>query len=409
MEYIQQMFAQRIGGEAFGKSLEVFKFEKIKRARRQMEMQYPDIPIIDLGVGEPDAMADMEVIRVLYEQAKQWKNRGYADNGILTFQKAAAEYMEKVYQVKNLNPDTEILHSIGSKAALAMIPQAFINTGDITLMTVPGYPIIGRKTTWLGGQVYPLLLLKENNFLPNLEHIPEDILKKAKLLYINYPNNPTGAVATIEFYKKVIEFANKNHIIIIQDAAYGALTFDQKPLSFLSVPGAKEVGIEVHSLSKAFNMTGWRLGFIAGNSEIVKAIATVKDNNDSGQFIAIQHAGAYALRHTEITEAVCEKYKRRQTELSNVLQKVGFKISAPKASFYEYVEIPKATENGVLFNNAEQFCDYLLRSAYISTVPWDEAGHYIRVSVTFAANGIEEEKKIISEIEKRLKDCKFVF
>jgi LL-diaminopimelate aminotransferase len=409
MEYIQKMFAERIGGSSFGKSEELFKFEKIKRARRQMEKEYPHIPIIDLGVGEPDAMADKGVIGVLYEQAQEWKNRGYADNGILMFQMAAARYLDHVYGVKNLNPETEILHSMGSKAALAMIPQAFINPGDITLMTVPGYPIIGTKTKWLGGEVYPLYLNHKNNYLPDLEEIPDEVLKKTKLLYINYPNNPTGAVATIEFYHKVIEFAKKNHIIVIQDAAYGALTFEGKPLSFLAVPGAKEVGIEVHSLSKAFNMTGWRLGFIAGNERLVKAIATVKDNNDSGQFIAIQHAGAYALEHTEITAAVCEKYKRRHKELSKVLQRVGFKTFVPKATFYEYIEIPKGTEDGHIFQSAEEFSDYLIRNAFISTVPWDDVGHYIRLSVTYVADGIEEEKKIMEEIEKRLMECRLIF
>ncbi|MDU6307931.1 MAG: LL-diaminopimelate aminotransferase [Clostridium sp.] len=409
MEYLQELFADRIGGSSFGKQAELYKFEKIKKTRRQMEREHPEIPMIDLGVGEPDAMADAGVIDVLYEQAKEWKNRGYADNGILLFQQAAAAYMENVFGVGGLCPETQILHSMGSKSALAMIPQAFINPGDITLMTVPGYPILGTKTKWLGGGVYPLPLLQENHFLPDLNSIPQAVLQKAKLLYLNYPNNPTGAAATKEFYKTVIEFAKKNEIIVIQDAAYGALTFGERPLSFLSVEGAMEVGIEVHSLSKSYNMTGWRLGFIAGNEKIVKAVAAVKDNNDSGQFIAIQHAGAYALGHPEITKATCEKYRRRHELLSAALRRIGFLATPPKASFYEYMAIPKGTRDGQVFHTADEFSDYLLRNALISTVPWDDVGHYIRVSVTFVADGEQEETQIVEEIERRLARCELVF
>lgn len=409
MGYLQELFADRIGGSSFGKQAELYKFEKIKKTRRQMEREHPEIPMIDLGVGEPDAMADAGVIDVLYEQAKEWKNRGYADNGIRLFQQAAAAYMENVFGVGGLCPETQILHSMGSKSALAMIPQAFINPGDITLMTVPGYPILGTKTKWLGGKVYPLPLLQENHFLPDLNAIPQAVLQKAKLLYLNYPNNPTGAAATKEFYKTVIEFAKKNEIIVIQDAAYGALTFGERPLSFLSVEGAMEVGIEVHSLSKSYNMTGWRLGFIAGNEKIVKAVAAVKDNNDSGQFIAIQHAGAYALGHPEITKATCEKYRRRHELLSAALRRIGFLATPPKASFYEYIAIPKGTRDGRVFHTADEFSDYLLRNALISTVPWDDVGHYIRVSVTFVADGEQEETRIVEEIERRLARCELVF
>lgn len=409
MEYLQEMFADRIGGASFGKQAELYKFDKIKKTRRQMEREHPEIPMIDLGVGEPDAMADAGVIDVLYEQAREWKNRGYADNGILLFQQAAAAYLEQVFGVSGLCPETQILHSMGSKSALAMIPQAFIDPGDITLMTVPGYPILGTKAKWLGGKVYSLPLLRENHFLPDLKSVPQAVLQKTKLLYLNYPNNPTGAAATKEFYQEVIAFAKKNHIIVIQDAAYGALTFGEPPLSFLSVEGAMEVGIEVHSLSKSYNMTGWRLGFIAGNEKIVKAVAAVKDNNDSGQFIAIQHAGAYALAHPEITQAVCEKYRRRHELLSAALRRIGFLATTPKASFYEYMEIPKGTRDGRVFHTADEFSDYLLRNAFISTVPWDDVGHYIRVSVTFVADGPQEEARMVEEIERRMARCEFVF
>ncbi len=291
-----------------------------------------------------------------------------------------------------------------------MIPQAFINPGDVALVTVPGYGVLGTMTRWLGGETYNLPLLESNNFLPDLDNIPEEILQRAKILYINYPNNPTGAFATEAFFKKVIRFAKKHKIIVIQDAAYAALTFDgTKPLSFLSIPGAKEVGIEIHSLSKAFNMTGWRMAFMVGNPLVVKAIAAVKDNNDSGQFHAIQLAGKYALEHPEITLATAEKYSRRHTMLAETLKKLGFSAKKPKASFYMYVKAPKGIKGGEKFKTAEDFSQWLLREKLISTVPWDEVEPYVRLSVTFLALGEAEEKNVMQEIYDRLSDVEFEF
>ncbi|HEX3077143.1 MAG TPA: aminotransferase class I/II-fold pyridoxal phosphate-dependent enzyme [Lachnospiraceae bacterium] len=279
--YIQHAFSDRIGGDQFGKETVIYKFEKIKRAKREAMRTYPNRRIIDLGVGEPDEMADCSIVETLAREAGRWENRTYADNGISLFQEAAVEYMDRVYAVKGLNPGTEVMHAIGSKSALALLPMAFINPGDIILSTVPGYPICGTMTQWLDGDVYPLPLTMENGFLPDLDSIPESILQRAKLLYTNYPNNPTGACATLQFYRKVVDFAKRNGIIVVQDAAYAALTFDgEKPLSFLSVEGAKEVGVEVHSLSKAFNMTGWRMAFLVGNELVIKAYGCVKENSD---------------------------------------------------------------------------------------------------------------------------------
>ena len=410
MENFQVLFAERIGGESFGTTTELFKFEKIKRAKRAAIKEHPELALIDLGVGEPDETADMGIIDKLSEQARLWINRGYADNGIIEFQKAAALYMDKVYSVQGLLPDTEILPVMGSKSALSLLPQAFINPGDITLMTVPGYPVMGTITEWLGGIVYKLPLRKDNRYLPDLKHIPADVCKKAKLLYLNYPNNPTGSQATKEFFSEVIDFAQENNIIVIQDAAYAALTYgDSKPLSFLSVSGAKEVGVEIHSLSKAFNMTGWRIGFACGNEILIKALAAVKDNYDSGQFRAIQHAGVYALEHPEITEKACKKYERRHQKLAYALQEVGFEVEVPEASFYQYIKIPKGTEDGIVFDNAEQFAQYLIQKVLISAVPWDDEGHYLRLSVTFVADSLMEEDKVLAKIRERMLSCKFVF
>lgn len=408
--YIQELIAERIGGNKFGKDTVLYKFEKIKRARRAAMAAHPGVEIIDMGVGEPDAMADAGVIAELAKEAAVWDNRGYTDNGREPFQQAAAKYMDEVYGVKGIDPETEVIHSIGSKPALAMMAQAFINPGDVTLMTVPGYPIIGTMTSWLGGEVYKLPLLESNDFLPDLKAIPEDIAKRAKLLYINYPNNPTGAFATIEFFKEAIAFAKKYDIVVVQDAAYAALTFDgTKPLSFLSVEGAKEVGIEIHSLSKAFNMTGWRMAFVTGNPLVVKAFAAVKDNNDSGQFNAIQMAGKYALEHVEITDVTAEKYSRRHSMLVETLNKLGFSAKKPKASFYLYVKIPKGTKSGEVFTTAEDFSQFLIREKLISTVPWDDVEPYVRMSVTFIAETKEEEKRVMNEIYTRLSNIEFIF
>ena len=235
-------------------------------------------------------------------------------------------------------------------------------------------------------------------------------LKRAKLLYINYPNNPTGAVADSKFFEKVVKFAKNNNIVVINDAAYGALTYDgYKPLSFLSVDGAMDVGIEVHSLSKAFNMTGWRIGFICGNSKAVSAYATVKDNTDSGQFRAIQKAGIKALNNIEITRRTVDKYSRRFDLLVNALNETGFDAKKPKGSFYCYVKAPSGTEDGKVFKTASEFSEYLIREAQISTVPWDDAGHYLRFSVTFEADTEQEEKEVIDEMKRRIKKLKLKF
>jgi LL-diaminopimelate aminotransferase len=410
MDYIQHLFAERIGGSQFGIKDEIYKFEKIKRAKREAMQRNPGKTLIDLGVGEPDAMADERVISKLAEEAKKPENRYYADNGILEFKQAATAYMKDVFGVDGLDPETEINHVIGSKSALAILPTAFINPGDVTIMPSPNYPVLGTHTKYLGGEVVHVPLLEENAFLPKLDLLSEAVLKKTKLLYLNYPNNPTGATATREFFAEVVQFAKKHELIVVHDAAYAALVFDgEKPLSFLSVPGAKEIGVELHTLSKSFNMTGWRIGFIAGNAKLVSAFATVKDHYDSGQFIPIQKAASFALSHPEITIETAGKYSRRHEHLSAILQECGFAVNKPKGSFFLYTKIPRAVENGLEFHSAEDFSHYLIHEHFISTVPWDDAGPYVRFSVTFQADGLEEEQRIFDEIRARFRTSKFIF
>lgn len=409
-DFFDDKISDRLGGKAFGKSTVIYKFELIKRAKAAAKLAHPDIKLIDMGVGEPDWPADPVVVRSLAEEAGKPENRWYADNGIPEFQQAAAGYLEKVYGLKNLVPSDNIVHGIGSKPILAMLPICFINPGDILLTTVPGYPVTATYTKYLGGEVYNLPLTESNSFLPDLDSIPEAVLKRARLLYINYPNNPTGAVADMKFFEKVVRFAKDNNVVVINDAAYGALTYDgYRPLSFLSAEGAIDVGIEVHSLSKAFNMTGWRIGFVCGNRKAVSAYATVKDNSDSGQFRAIQKAGIQALNNVEITRRTVAKYSRRFNLLVNALNETGFDAKKPKGSFYCYVKAPSGTTDGKVFNSAQEVSEFLIREAQISTVPWDDAGHYLRFSVTFEAGSEQEEEEVIEEMKRRIQKLKLVF
>ncbi|MBU5442338.1 LL-diaminopimelate aminotransferase [Paenibacillus sp. MSJ-34] len=408
--YIQRKFAERIGGEQFGKDTEIYKFEKIKRAKAEAKRKFPDMELLDLGVGEPDEMADEGVVRALAEEAAKQENRFYSDNGIEAFNRAASRYMERVFGVEGLDPATDINHMIGSKSALAMLPSAFIDKGDITLMPSPCYPVLGTHTAYLGGEVFSMPISRDNGFLPDLDAIPQQVLDRAKLLYLNYPNNPTGASATRPFFEQVVAFARRHQLIVVHDAAYAALVFDgAQPLSFLSVPGAKEVGVELHSLSKSFNMTGWRIGFIAGNPLIIKAFATIKDNCDSGQFMAIQKAAIYALEHPDITEGICRKYSRRHRMLADALTELGFRAEKPQGSFFLYTEAPIGIEGGPKFATAEEFSQYLIKEKMISTVPWDDTGRYIRFSVTFGAQGEAEELRVINEMKNRLSGTKLIF
>ena len=410
MNFLDKLVADRLGGSSFFKSNDKpYKFEKIKRQTEETKLKNPNLSLINMGVGEPDKMAHKSIIDILNLEARKSENRFYADNGILEFQEAALRYIKNVYGIDNLSTEN-IMHGIGSKPILAMIPICFINPGDICLMPSPSYPTLGTYTQLLGGEVYNLPLQKENSFYPNLNNIPEDILKRTKMIYINYPNNPTGQVATYDFYKEVVEFAKKNNILVVCDAAYGHLTYDGcKPLSIFSVEGSMDVCVEIHSLSKSFNMTGWRLAFVVGSEKFIKLYGNVKSNTDSGQFRAIQKAGVYALDNYNLVNENIERYSRRLNLLVETLNEIGFKATKPKGGFYAYVEIPKGTKDGVIFNNAEEVCLYILSKTLISTVPWDDCGSFLRFSVTYEAQSIEEELSIMKELKERLNSLNLVF
>ncbi len=398
--WFQTQFAERIGGVNYGKGTEIYKFEKIKRAKRAVLAAHPERAILDFSIGENDEMADPLVRNVLKAEVDKLENRGYADNGIASFKEAAAGFMKKVFGV-TLDPVTEVNHAIGSKPALAMLPACFINPGDVTLMTVPGYPVAGTHTKYYGGDVHNLPLLEEHNFYPDLDTIPDNILQRAKLLVINYPNSPTGQIATVDFYKKVIAFAHKHKIIVVQDAAHILLSFNGPALSFLQVDGAKDVGVEIHSMSKGFNMIGWRMAFVAGHAKIVQAFSDVKDNSDSGQFMAVQQAAAAALNHPELGDQTREKYRRRAKKLVDALNQIGFKAKMPGGTYFLYVKAPKGCGERN-FANGEEASQFLIHEQSVICVPWDNAGAYLRFSVTYLAKDEAEEDALMRETVQRL-------
>jgi LL-diaminopimelate aminotransferase len=455
--YFQSLFAERIGGANYGKGTAIYKFEKIKRAKREALADHPERKLLDFGIGENDAMASEPVRRRLAEEINKPENRGYADNGPPAFKEAAARFMQREFGV-TLDPASELNHCIGSKTALAMLPACFINPGDVTLMTVPGYPVAGTHTAYYGGVVYKLPLTAENNFLPDLDGIPSDVVRKTKLLVLCYPNSPTGRTAPPEFYERAIAFAKKNGIVIIQDAAHGILSYDRPPNSFLAIPGAKDVGVEVHSMSKAFDMIGWRIGWVCGHERIVRAFADIKDNCDSGQFMAIQKAAITALDDPEIPKRTRAKYRRRLEKLVATLQRCGFQCKMPGGTYFLYAPAPRGFANAgidqgihdrglrspdvgrgfpdvgrgspdvgrgspdvgrgspdpartgrIEFENAEAASQYLITEQSICTVPWDDAGAFLRFSATYEAADEQAEDVLMAETEARLKNLQPLF
>ncbi|HMO04479.1 MAG TPA: LL-diaminopimelate aminotransferase [Kiritimatiellia bacterium] len=398
---LQNLFAERIGGKNFGESNEIYKFEKIKRAKAAARAARPDVELLDFGVGEPDQMAPTAIREALKKAVDNPANRGYADNGIREFKLAAAEYLSKFFGVTGIDPDTQINHSIGSKPVLAMLPLCFINPGDVVLQTVPGYPVLATHAKYLGGEVVKVPLKKENGFLPDLKAIPADVLKRTKLFYVNYPNNPTGAAPTAAFFDELIAFAKQHNILIVQDAAYATLSYGPERLSILGRPGGAEVAIELHSMSKSYNMTGWRLGFVAGPARVVQAFAEVKDNCDSGQFKAIQVAACAGIADMALSESIREHYRVRLEKLVKVLKNAGFDATMPGGTFFLYTQAPVGAA-GLDFANAEAASQYLIREQSVSTVPWDDVGSFLRFSSTFESAGKADDDRVLAELARRL-------
>ena len=406
--YFQELFAERIGGLSYGKGNEIYKFEKIKRAKRKALADYPDRSLLDFGIGENDSMADVKVREQLHVEANRPENRGYMDNGPAEYKQAVARFMHRQFNV-TLDPLSEINHCIGSKTALSMLPACFINPGDITMMTVPGHPVAGTHTKYYGGSVYRLPLLPENHFYPDFSQVTDDVWERTKMVVVNYPNSPTGQVATREFYEEIIALAKSKKFIIVQDAAHILLTFRGEPLSFLQVPGAMDVGVEVHSMSKGFDMIGWRIGWVCGNSKIVQAFSDVKDNCDSGQFGAIQRSAITGLDNPEIPARINKKYHRRLEKLVACLRSCGFTCDVPGGSYFLYTKSPKGIEGGEQFANAEEASQYFITKHSMVTVPWDDAGSHLRFSVTYEADDESAEDAMMNETMRRIGSLKLKF
>ncbi len=377
------------------RTLPPYLFAAIDAMKRQAIDKGMDI--INLGVGDPDLPTPAPIIERLKQTVADPRHHQYPSyDGMLSFRTAVAGWYKRRFGVK-ADPKTEVVTLIGSKEGIGHVPLAFINPGDVVLVPSPGYPVYPVAASFAGGTSYVMPLVKENGFLPDLEAIPKDIAKQAKLMFLNSPNNPTSVVADKAFFQRVVDFAQEHQIIVCHDAAYTEIYYDGKrPASFLEVDGAKDVGIEFHSLSKTFNMTGWRIGFAVGNKDVIGGLGKVKTNIDSGVFQAIQEAGITALESDDqLTDGLRKIYQERRDVLVPGLQSLGLSLDNPSAAFYVWIEVPKG------FTSAS-FTAHLIEKAGIVTTPGNGFGDpgegYIRMTVTTSkerlAEAVDRMKKV---------------
>lgn len=329
----------------FAKRLEkipTYLFAEINRKREELVAKGVDV--INIGVGDPDYPTPAHIVQAMHEAIDDSSNHNYPPyQGTKDYRKAAVKWMERRFDVKGLDPDKEVVASIGSKEAIHNTFLAFVESGDYTLIPDPGYPVYRTSTIFAGGEPYAMPLKAENSFLPDLKAIPQEVAQKAKLLWINYPNNPTGALATLEFFEELVDYCNRYEILLCHDHAYSEMAYDgYQPPSVLQVEGAKEVAIEFHSLSKSYNMTGWRVGFVVGNANGIEGLNQVKTNVDSGVFKAIQRAAIAGFETTpEELQKVTSVYQNRRNIIVAGLKSLGWPLEAPKATLYVWVPVPK--------------------------------------------------------------------
>lgn len=376
------------------KQLPPYLFEEIDKAKQKAVDE--GRPIIDLGVGDPDTPTPDVIVKKLQEAVEDPATHQYALNkGLRLLRVEMANWYKTRFGV-TLDPDSEVLPLLGSKEGIGHVPLAFINPGDVVLIPSPGYPPYNSGSVFAGAKVHFMPLLKKNDFLPDLDAIPRDVASSCKLMHINYPNNPTGAVCDKAFYEKVVKFAKKNNIIVCSDAAYTEMSFDgYEPISFLEVDGAREVGIEFHSLSKTFNMTGWRAAMAVGNAEMLAGLAKVKANLDSGIFTAVQVASIEALRNaSEIKEKMNAIYATRRDVLVGGLRKLGWEMPDLKATFYVWAPVLDGYDS-------TSMAKALLDRADIIATPGNGFGKsgegYVRMALTVDKRELEE---AVSRIKK---------
>ena len=347
------------------------------------------VDIINLGIGDPDLPTPAPIIERLKQAAGDPRNHQYPSyEGLLSFRKAVADWYQRRFGV-SLDPTSEVLTLIGSKEGIGHVPLAFVDPGDIVLVPSPGYPVYPVGTSFAGGVPSIMPLLKQNGFLPDLTAIPKDRAERAKLLFLNSPNNPTSVVAEKDFFERVVAFALEHQIVVCHDAAYSEMFYDgRRPASFLEADGAKDVGIEFHSLSKTFNMTGWRIGFAVGNKHVLAGLGKVKSNLDSGVFQAVQEAGITALQlDDQVTDGLRKIYQERRDVLIPGLKKLGLEVDPPPAAFYVWVTVPKGY-------TSTSFTAHLLEKAGIVTTPGNGFGQpgegYIRMTLTTSKERLAE-------------------
>ncbi len=347
------------------------------------------IKVISFGIGDPDLATPPSVIDELRNTSLDTPNHRYPEtDGLPEFRQAVADWYKKRFKV-TLHPDNEILPLIGAKEGIGHASLCFINPGDIALVPDPGYPVYSVGTWFAGGECHWMNLKESEDWLPNLSDIPSNVAKKAKVMWLNYPNNPTGAIVTKEYFKEVIDFAKSYDIAVMHDACYTEVAYDNyKPISFLEVEGAKDVGLEFHSLSKSYNMTGWRIGMAAGNQEMIDALMVIKSNLDSGIPNAVQYMGIEALKATDKEiEARNQIYQSRRDRVVSTLNDIGLKAKAPLASLYVWVKVPDG------YSSAE-FAELLLEERNVVVTAGNGYGPsgegYIRLSLTISEEDLEE-------------------
>ncbi len=343
--------------------------------------------VISFAIGDPDIPTPSHIIDRLCQAAQEPANHRYPESaGLPELRQAIAGWYEKRFNV-SLDPETEVLPVIGAKEGIAHIALCFIDQGDIALVPDPGYPVYSIGTMLAGGESYYMPLKEKNNFLPELDSIPEQTLKKAKLLWLNYPNNPTGAVADIEFFSKTVEFARQHELAVCHDAPYTEVAFDgYQPVSFMQAEGARDVSVEFHTLSKSFNMTGWRIGMVVGNATMVKALKTVKSNMDSGIPQAIQYAAIEALSGPQdCIQEHNDIYQRRRDLVVEMLNSIGIQAKTPKASLYVWAKVPEGY-------TSTEFTTDLLEQVGVVVTPGTGYGKngegYVRMSLTIPDAGL---------------------
>ena len=369
-------------------ALPPYLFAEIDRVKEEVRKEGKDI--ISLGIGDPDLPTPDFIIEELYRTAKMPENHQYPSYvGLMEYRAAVADWYKERFNV-DLDPATEVVSLIGSKEGIAHFPMAYVNPGDLVLTANPGYPVYPSSTGFAGGEVRIVPLLEENNFLPDLEEISNDEWKRAKMFFLNYPNNPTAAMAPREFFEKLIEKAKEFNVIIAHDAAYTEIYYDDnnKPISILEIPGAKDVAIEFHSLSKTYNMTGWRVGMAVGNAQLVSGMGKIKENVDSGIFQAVQWAGIAALKDgEEYARKFRSIYKERRDVVVEALRSIGINCPCPEASFYIWSRVPEG------FTSAD-FVTKVLRQTGVVVTPGNGFGEvgegFFRISLTVDSDRLKE-------------------